>query len=124
MIAYDKLPRRTLQLRALLSRLQTIIRPRDPSVWYDLGLAYKYLHDWRGSAKANHRAVTLNPERGYAAWWNLGIAATALRDWTLARKAWCGYGLDVPDGDGPIDVDWSETPVRLPNGETVWAKRI
>ena len=124
MIAYDKLPRRSLQLRAMLSRVCTMLRPRDPSAWYDVGLAYKYLHDWRRSAKANERAIDLYPERDYAAWWNLGIAATALRDWTLARRAWRGYGLDLPDGFGPIEANWSETPVRLPNGETVWAKRI
>lgn len=108
------------------------VDPRDADAWYNLGLAHKYLGNWRASADANERALALTSKRGDPAWWNLGIAATALRDWDLARRAWRGFGMrrkDVPDGSGPIEVDWGINPVRIVSrdGETkevVWGRRL
>jgi len=99
--------------------------PNDPRIWFDLGLAYKWLRDWKSCIEANRRALELSGGEGEPAWWNLGIAATAIRDWTLARRAWRGYGLqDIAEGNDPIVCDYGSTPVRLPHGEVVWGERI
>jgi hypothetical protein len=101
--------------------------PNDPHAWFDLGLAHKYLGNWRESAQANARALEIHSSDGDPAWWNLGIAATALRDWDLARRAWRGFGIGadmIPDGDGPIELDWGSTPLRLREDEVVWGTRI
>jgi len=100
-------------------------KPKDAAIWFDLGLAHKFLREWAECADANERALALSHRRADPAWWNLGIAATALRRWSVARRAWRGYGLDgILDGDDPIDADYGSTPVRLPSGEVVWGKRI
>jgi hypothetical protein len=101
-------------------------RPEWSAPWYNLGLVYKYQGRWADSARCNQRAAELAPEN-QGAWWNLGIAATALGDWTLARHAWRGCGLQVPDGEGPLALDFGSTPVRLDPrgvGEAVWCRRI
>lgn len=100
--------------------------PSNDSAWFNLGLVYKQLHRWEDSLRCNLKAAELNRESD-ATWWNLGIAATAVRDWRTARAAWRGFGLDIPDGDGPIDLDLGLTLVRLnPDGasEVVWCRRI
>jgi Tetratricopeptide repeat len=94
--------------------------------WYNLGLNYKRQRRWSESMHANMNAVELDPEDGDA-WWNLGIAATGAGDWELARRAWRACGIPIPDGTGPIEVDFGLTPVRLNpelHGEVVWAHRI
>src|SRR5579884_2376904 len=76
--------------------------PNDPGIWFDLGLAYKRLRNWRGCIDANRRAVEISGDEGDPAWWNMGIAATAVRDWPLARWAWRGFGLhDIAEGTDP-----------------------
>ena len=35
---------------------------------------------------------------------NLGIAVTALGRWDVARSAWHGAGLQIPEGDGPLEL--------------------
>ncbi|HYQ17576.1 MAG TPA: tetratricopeptide repeat protein, partial [Polyangiaceae bacterium] len=101
----------------------------DPSYsapFYNLGLLHKYRGDWQASLDANLRATELAP-KDQAGWWNLGIAATALGRWDLARLAWRGAGLVVPDGEGPLDMPCGFTPIRLhPDGagETVWSHRL
>ena len=105
--------------------------PENAHAWFDLGLAHKYLGNWRESADANLRALAISSQPEDPAWWNLGIAATALRDWTLARRAWRGYGIDatmLPDGSGPIELDWGSNPVRIKSArgeqEVVWGRRL
>src|SRR5205807_10273545 len=71
--------------------------------------------------------TTLFRSKDKAAWWNQGIAATALGRWGLARRAWAGFGIDLPAGEGPLDFPCGSCPVRLcPDGdaEVVWAHRI
>lgn len=93
---------------------------------YNLGLIYKYAGDWERSLHRNQRAAALNPS-DQASWWNLGIAATALGRWDEARRAWRGCGIDLPEGEGPVDYPCGRTPIRLhPQGdaEVVWSQRI
>jgi hypothetical protein len=100
--------------------------PRWSAPLYNLGLLFKRQRDWGRSLDCNRRATALNPA-DKAAWWNLGIAATALGEWDVARAAWRGFGIDVPDGEGPIDFPCGVTPIRLnPEGdaEVVWAQRL
>jgi hypothetical protein len=100
--------------------------PRWSVPLYNLGLLYKKQRDWKRSLDHNRRATALEPG-DKAAWWNLGIAATALGRWDTARAAWRGFGIDVPDGDGPIDLPCGVTPIRLnpeTEAEVVWAHRL
>lgn len=94
--------------------------------FYNLGLIHKYSGAWELSLSRNQRAVELDAGNE-AAWWNLGIAATALGRWEVARSAWRGFGMDVPDGTGPISFPCGPTPIRLnpeTGGEVVWAERL
>ena len=101
----------------------------DPS-WsapaYNLGLLHKYNLQWSQSFEWNRAAASLDPD-DEGSWWNLGIAATALGQWSEARRAWKACGMNPPAGEGPPDLGWGMTPVRLdPDGEAevVWARRI
>ena len=94
--------------------------------FYNLGLLHKYRGEWQASLDANLRATELAPQ-DKASWWNLGIAATALGRWDLARQAWRSAGLEVPDGEGPLDLPCGFNPIRLDPkgaGETVWSERL
>jgi tetratricopeptide (TPR) repeat protein len=101
----------------------------DPSwsvPFYNKGLVQKYAGEWEQSLRSNQRATELDPD-DQAGWWNLGIAATALGRWDVARAAWRGAGVDVPDGEGPLDYPCGQTPIRLNpfgDGEVVWSRRI
>jgi tetratricopeptide (TPR) repeat protein len=100
--------------------------PRWDAPWYNLGLAAKWQHHWQKSLEWNLKAVERDPSN-QAAWWNMGIAATALGDWAQARRAWTGFGLKLPPGEGEIVMDLGPTPIRLDpehNAEVVWCQRI
>ena len=100
--------------------------PDRAATHYNIGLVYKYRGAWAESLRHNRRASDLRPA-DEAANWNMGIAATALRDWPAAREAWHRVGIQIAEGDGPIEEDFGITPVRLnPNdsGEVVWGRRI
>jgi hypothetical protein len=102
------------------------IAPDDGAAWFNLGLLAKRQRAWAEARECNLRAAELDP-RNEPAWWNLGTAATALRDWPTARRAWRGFGIELPEGDGPISLPCGTTPVRLnPRGhsEVVWCERI
>jgi hypothetical protein len=93
---------------------------------FNLGLAAKWQRRWPESLDWNRKSVTLDPTN-QAARWNLGIAATALSNWPEARRAWAGFGLEIPAGDGELVMELGPTPIRLdPTGfaEVVWCKRI
>lgn len=105
-------------------RRAVALAPSLDWAWFNLGLVHKRRHDWPQCLEANRRASALTPARGEPAWWNLGIAATAVGDWDTARRAWAGFGLDLPGGEGPIDGDLGLGVVRLHNGEVVWGRRM
>lgn len=100
--------------------------PEKAESYYNLGLIYKYRSDWQQSFEFNQKANALNPD-DEATRWNLAIAATALRNWPVARRTWKQNGIELDEGEGPIEMDFGMTPVRLnpeEDGEVVWAKRI
>jgi hypothetical protein len=99
---------------------------RGASAWFNRGLIAKFEGRWGDSLEFNLRATELDPSNE-GAWWNLGIAATALGDWTTARKAWSGFGIDVPVGEGPLNMNLGSVPIRIcpeTRGEVVWARRL
>lgn len=92
--------------------------------WFNLGLLAKRRRRWSESLEFNRRATELD-STDEGAWWNLGIAATALGDWVTARAAWRGFGLPIPDGEGPLELNMGPVPIRLdPNHEVVWCRRV
>lgn len=94
--------------------------------WYNLALLHKYKGRWSDSLACGLEAVRRDSTDGDA-WWNLGIAATALGDWNQARSAWENCGVDLPEGAGPIEVNFGLVPIRLEpdtRGEVVWCDRI
>lgn len=100
--------------------------PKSSTSWYNLGLVHKFTQNWVESLSCNQRAAEID-SKNQAAWWNMGIAATALGQWTEARRAWTGFGLKIPAGEGEIIVDYGSTPIRLTGnstGEVVWCDRI
>lgn len=102
------------------------LEPERPNTLYNVGLIHKYRQDWAKSREFNLRAFRLRPD-DEATCWNLGIAATALGDWETARVAWTAAGIEIPDGEGPIDTHFGRSCVRLdPDGEpeVVWVQRI
>jgi hypothetical protein len=97
--------------------------------WYNLGLLRKEQRNWHESLRCNRKSVELDPSE-QEAWWNLGIAATAIEDWAEARRAWKGFGIDIPEGEGPIEMEIGLTPIRINSygpydeSEVVWCRRI
>jgi tetratricopeptide (TPR) repeat protein len=100
--------------------------PAWATPWYNLGLLRKEQRNWQESLRCNQKAVALDPSE-QDAWWNLGVAATALADWTEARRAWKGFGIEIPEGEGPIEMEIGLTPIRInpyDDAEVVWCRRI
>ncbi|MGH8081115.1 MAG: hypothetical protein ACREP7_11100, partial [Lysobacter sp.] len=94
--------------------------------WFNIGLVHKYRGEWEASLQANRAALERDATHEGACW-NLGIAATALHDWPSAREAWKRYRIDLPEGEGPIDIDFGMAALRLHldgSGEVVWCDRI
>lgn len=90
-------------------------------------MALKHAHRWAECLAACDRAVALAPDDSAGPRWNAGIAATALRDWARARDAWAGYGIDIPPGDGPLEMSIGFACVRLDperESEVVYVKRV
>ncbi|HFA51162.1 MAG TPA: tetratricopeptide repeat protein [Bacteroidetes bacterium] len=113
---------------AIKAYKQAIKNDKNWSVsYYNLGLLYKREKDWKKSFYYNFHAARLD-KSDEAAWWNMGIAASALGDWKMAKRAWKGFGINVPS-DGKEDdepkMEIGITPVRLiENREVVWTKRL
>lgn len=130
----DRLHQKALQLdleekmeEAIAAYLQAIAYdPEKAESHYNLGLIYKYRGEWQKSFEFNLKANALNPG-DEATRWNLAIAATALRNWPVARRTWKENGIELDEGEGPIEMDFGMAPVRLnpdEDAEVVWAKRI
>ena len=101
-------------------------RPDWATPWYNIGLLHKYRCEWRESLEANLEAIRLDSS-SQGAIWNAGIAATALGEWARARSAWKQYGIDIGEGDGPVDYPIGATPVRVAvdgEPEVIWTRRI
>jgi len=98
-------------------------KPKWAVPWYNLGLMQKYRGNWEASLDCNLRSAELDPS-DEASWWNAGIAATALGRWDVARRAWQSFGISIPPGDGPIEMELGHIPIRLSVGEVVWSRRI
>jgi hypothetical protein len=93
---------------------------------YNLGLLHKYRGEWSESYACNAAALRLAPD-DEATLWNTGIAATALGLWDEARSAWLSYGIEVPAGSGPLEMELGSVPIRINpdgDGEVVWCRRI
>lgn len=122
-----------LQQRGMIAEAVTYYQkaiklwPAWSAPWYNLGLLRKEQRNWQESLRCNQKAVALAPSE-QDAWWNLGIAATALEDWAEARRAWKGFGIEIPEGEGPIEMELGLTPIRInpyyEEAEVVWCRRI
>lgn len=100
--------------------------PAWATPWYNLGQLRKEQRNWPESLRCNQKAVALDPSEQNA-WRNLGVAATALADWAEARRAWKGFGIEIPEGEGPIEMEIGLTPIRInpyEEAEVVWCRRI
>jgi tetratricopeptide (TPR) repeat protein len=96
--------------------------------WYDAALAHKFLRNWAKAYELGREAAARAPRgEGDPAYWNLGIAATIQGDWAVARDAWAGFGIELPDGEGPIETRFGPACVRLDTDgqrEVVWIERL
>lgn len=102
------------------------LNPDRASTHYNIALVYKYRGQWAEALQHNQRAAALDPA-DEATQWNLAIAATALHDWPTARAVWHRLGLDVAQGDAPIDGHFGTAAVELhPNrpDALVWGQRV
>ncbi|WP_312320970.1 hypothetical protein [Stenotrophomonas sp.] len=116
-----------LQLASTLFAELIEASPPGSHLHYMRGLTHKYLRDWPTSLQHNLLAQQLEDEFNEASAWNAGIAATALGNWSEARRQWARCGINIPEGEGPIERDFGLVSVRLNpwgKGETVFARRI
>src|SRR5262245_22640806 len=82
---------------------------------------------WADCLNACDRAIALDPANSDGMHWNAGIAATALGDWSRARAAWAAYGMNVPAGDGPLEMKIGAAGVRVSlddHPEVVYGNRL
>src|SRR5262245_9044692 len=108
---------------------ETAVRlcPDWSSPWFNLAVGYKHARRWQETLDACERAIALGADHVEGAHWNAGIAATALGRWDRARAAWSATGIELPTGDGPIDMKIGATPIRVSPDEmpeVVWCDRI
>ncbi len=125
--AYDSFEQGRLQEAAGLFDALLQLAPEHADYHYMQGLVHKYLRDWPTSLQHNLRALALREESDEASHWNAGIAATALGDWAEARRQWQACGLQLPQGEGPLETDFGVIGIRLNpwnQGETLFARRI
>lgn len=109
-----------------LYRKAAKIAPDWAAPYFNLGLLSKQQGLWEESLAYNTQALERDASHEGARW-NQGIAATALGKWEIARAAWKAYGIDIPIGDGPIEMALGAVVIRLDGdegAETVWATRI
>jgi tetratricopeptide (TPR) repeat protein len=112
-----------LEPAALACRL----RPDWSKAWWNYAIALKHAHRWADCLEACDRTISLDPEHSRGAHWNAGIAATALNNWWRARAAWTAYGVNLPPGDGPLEMEIGAAGVRISlddKPEVVYGQRI
>jgi tetratricopeptide (TPR) repeat protein len=103
------------------------LRPDWAAAWWNYGVALKHAHRWADCLAACDRAIAIAPDDSGGACWNAGIAATALGDWARARTAWSTYGIEVPAGEGPLEMDIGHAGVRVSpedKPEVVFCERL
>ena len=108
-------------------RLAARLAPSWEAPHFHLGLIARQAGDWEVSLQSNQKAVALSGWPSDEALWNLGIAATAVHNWAEARRAWRGYGFDIPEGQGELTMEMAPVCLRLnPHGNAVlvWGQRI
>ncbi|WP_415949796.1 tetratricopeptide repeat protein [Streptomyces sp. KLOTTS4A1] len=119
-----------LRAAELYERVLAHYPDEEPSAswWYDAALAYKFLRNWEKAYELGREAAARAPRgAGDPAYWDLGIAATVRREWAVARDAWRGFGVRLPDGEGRIDAEFGTACVRLDTDgvrETVRVRRL
>lgn len=109
------------------AREACLLSPESSEAWWNLAIAAKHAHAWADCLRACERSISLTPDASEGACWNAGIAATALRQWPRAREAWAGCGIQLPDGDGPLQMTIGHAWVRVnpqTEPEVVFCKRI
>jgi tetratricopeptide (TPR) repeat protein len=103
------------------------LAPNWAAAWWSYGVALKHGRRWADCLKACDRAIELDPDDCDGCHWNAGIAATALGNWSRARAAWTAYGIEVPPGEGPLDMRLGTAGVRVSlddQPEVVYGKRL
>lgn len=118
--------RGSYRLAGAFYAIATRLAPGWGAPWFNRGLMAKFAKHWPMSLRYTLRSTELDPEFS-PGWWNLGIAATALGEWTIARRAWWRYGIEVPLGEGPIEMDLGLVPIRAAPeeaAEVLWCRRI
>lgn len=90
-----------------------LLNPTSPGAWSDYAIALKHERAWTECLDACERALALDPGEQGGACWNAGIAATALERWPRARKAWLDYGIPLPAGEGPIELQIGHAGIRV-----------
>lgn len=103
------------------------LRPAWKKAWWNYAVALKHAGRWAECLEACERAIALDPASSDGMHWNAGIAATALGDWSRARAAWTAFGISVPPGDGPPEMDIGAAGVRVSlddHPEVIYGKRL
>jgi hypothetical protein len=101
--------------------------PDWASPWWQLTVGYKHAGRWQDVLRAHDRVMALSPDDAEGPTWNAGIAATALGLWPRARAAWTAAGIELPPGEGPIEMGLGPTPIRVApetDPEVVWCDRL
>lgn len=103
------------------------MNPLSAGAWANYGIALKHAREWAECLRACERAIELDLEGFKGALWNAGIAASALENWPRARRAWSRYGIEMPDGEGPPEIELGDAGVRVAidtEPEVVFCERI
>ncbi|MFN8525625.1 MAG: tetratricopeptide repeat protein [Chloroflexota bacterium] len=100
--------------------------PEYAPAWLNLSAAYRRQRRWDDSLRCALRAGKAEPTN-LAAWRNAGIASTALSQWDEARIAWSACGIELPEGEGVLEMELGPIGIRLgsePGAEIVWCTSI
>lgn len=101
--------------------------PDWADAWWNYAVALKHAGRWAECLEAADRTLAIQAEDASGAHWNAGIAATALGNWARARAAWSACGIEVPPGDGAIEMQLGAACVRVSPGhapEVVVCERL
>lgn len=103
------------------------LNPLAAGAWGNYAIALKHARAWADCLNACERTLELDAESFRGACWNAGIAASALENWPRARRAWRGYGIELPEGEGPPELQLGHAGVRVAidtEPEVVFCRRL